>query len=210
TLQKGEEKELRLIIKANSQGALEAVKQALDSIKQEEAKINIIHSGIGNISESDVLLASVANAIVIGFGCKVDGKAKKAAEREKVDVRIYKIIYQLIDEVRAALIGLLTPVEREVSLGKAEVRALFRLPDGKVAAGCYVREGKLVRGEGVRVWRDEAVVFEGELSSLRRFKNDVREVAEGFECGVLLEDFNDFQEGDIIECFTKQRVAPSI
>ncbi|MGB9877212.1 MAG: translation initiation factor IF-2 [bacterium] len=210
TLQKGEEKELRLIIKANSQGALEAVKQALDSIKQEEAKINIIHSGIGNISESDVLLASVANAIVIGFGCKVDGKAKKAAEREKVDVRIYKIIYQLIDEVRAALIGLLTPVEREVTLGKAEVRALFRLPDGKVAAGCYVREGKLVRGEGVRVWRDEAVVFEGELSSLRRFKNDVREVAEGFECGVLLEDFNDFQEGDIIECFTKQRVAPSI
>ena len=210
SLQREEEKELRLVIKANSQGALEAVKQALESLKQEEAKINIIHSGIGNISESDVLLASVANAIVIGFGCKADGNAKRAAEREKVDVRVYKIIYELIDEVRAALLGLLTPVEVEVSLGKAEVRALFRLPDDKVAAGCYVREGKLVRGEGVRVWRGEAVVHEGELGSLRRFKNDVREVTEGFECGVLLDDFKDFQEGDIIECFTKQRVAQNI
>jgi len=210
SLQKGEEKELRLVVKANSQGALEAVKQALSGLKHEEVKINIIHSGVGNISESDVLLASVANAIVIGFGCKADSRAKKMAEKEKVDIRVYKIIYELIDEVKAALIGMLAPVEQEVSIGKAEVRALFRLPDGKVAAGCYVREGRLVRGEKVRVWRDEAVLFEGELSSLRRFKNDVREVAEGFECGVMLDGFNDFQEGDIIECLTIQRVSQTI
>lgn len=210
SLQKGEEKELKLVVKANSQGALEAVKQALGALKQDEVKINIIHSGVGNISESDVLLASVANAIVIGFGCKADSKAKKMAEREKVEVRVYKIIYELIDEVRAALIGLLTPEEQEVSVGKAEVRALFRLPDGRVAAGCYVKEGRLLRGEKVRVWREEAVVYEGELSSLRRFKNDVREVAEGFECGVMLEGFNDFQEGDVIECITIQKVSPNI
>lgn len=210
SLQKGEEKELKLVVKANSQGALEAVKQALGALKQDEVKINIIHSGVGNISESDVLLASVANAIVIGFGCKADSKAKKMAEREKVEVRVYKIIYELIDEVRAALIGLLTPIEQEVSVGKAEVRALFRLPDGRVAAGCYVKEGRLLRGEKVRVWREEAVVYEGELSSLRRFKNDVREVAEGFECGVMLEGFNDFQEGDVIECITIQKVSPNI
>lgn len=210
SLQKGEEKELRLVIKANSQGALEAVKQALEPLKEGEAKINIIHSGIGNISESDVLLASVANAIVLGFGSKADSRARKVAEREGVDVRVYKVIYELIDTVKAALMGLLAPVEQEVSVGKAEVRALFRLPDGKVAAGCYVKEGKLLRGEKVRVWRDEAVVYEGELSSLRRFKNDAREVAEGFECGVLLEDFNDFQEGDIIECFTIERVPQGL
>ncbi|MBC7326512.1 translation initiation factor IF-2 [bacterium] len=210
SLQKGEEKELRLVVKANSQGALEAVKQALSSIKQEEAKINIIHSGIGNISESDVLLASVANAIVIGFGSKMDSRARKMAEKERVDVRVYKIIYDLIDEVKAALAGLLTPIEQEVSVGKAEVRALFRLPDGRVAAGCYVTEGRLVRGEKVRVWRGEAVVYEGELDSLRRFKNDVREVAQGFECGVMLEGFNDFQEGDIIECLTIERVPQNL
>lgn len=209
-MQKGEEKELRLVLKANSQGALEAVKQALGSIKQEEVKINIVHSGIGNISESDVLLASVADAIIIGFGSKADSRAKKMAEKEGVDIRVYKVIYELIDEVRAALIGLLTPVEQEVPVGKAEVRALFRLPEGKIVAGCYVREGKLLRGEKVRVWRKEAVIYEGEISSLRRFKNDVREVGEGFECGVLLDDFNDFQEGDIIECFTKQKVAQSL
>ncbi len=206
SLQKGEEKELRLVVKANSQGALEAVKQALSALNHEEVKINIIHSGVGNISENDVLLASVANAIIIGFGSKADGRAKKMAEKEGVDIRVYKVIYQLIDEVRAALIGLLAPIEQEVSVGKAEVRALFRLPEGRVAAGCYVKEGKLLRGEKVRVWREEAVVYEGELNSLRRFKNDVREVGEGFECGVMLEDFNDFREGDIIECITIQRV----
>lgn len=210
SLQKGEEKELRLVVKANSQGALEAVKQALSSIRQEEAKINIIHSGIGNISESDVLLASVANAIVIGFGSKMDSRARKMAEKERVDVRVYKIIYDLIDEVKAALAGLLTPIEQEVPVGKAEVRALFRLSDGRIAAGCYVTEGRLVRGEKVRVWRGEAVVYEGELDSLRRFKNDVREVAQGFECGVMLEGFNDFQEGDIIECLTIERVPQNL
>lgn len=210
SLQKGEEKELRLLIKANSQGALEAVEQALAGFKQGEVKINIIHSGVGNVSESDIMLASVANAIVIGFGCKADVRAKKMAEKENVEIRVYKVIYELIEEVRAALMGLLTPVEQELSVGKAEVRALFRLPDGRIAAGCYVKEGRLLRGEKVRVWRGEAVVYEGELSSLRRFKNDVREVGEGFECGVMLEGYNDFQEGDVIECLTIQKVPQSI
>ncbi len=207
SMQEAETKELRLVLKAGSQGALEAVKQALESIKHEEVAINIIHSGVGNISENDILLASVANAIVLGFANKLEPKAKQRKERERVDVRVYKVIYDLIDDVRAAIQGLLPPIEQEVSVGKAEVRATFSLPDGRVAAGCYVREGRLIRGENIRVWRGEAVLFEGTLTSLRRFKNDVREVAEGFECGVVLDGFNDYQEGDIIECFVIERIT---
>ncbi|HXG24742.1 MAG TPA: translation initiation factor IF-2, partial [Chthonomonadales bacterium] len=162
--------------------------------------------GVGNITESDIMLASASDAIVIGFNVRADHQAQAAAEREHIDVRIYQIIYELTEAVERAMKGMLAPVYEEVVLGKAEVRQTFRTPRGVVIAGCYVTEGKMVRGANVRVRRGKEVVFTGKIESMRHLKDDVREMAQGFECGIIIGDFNDVKIGDILEAFEMRQV----
>ncbi len=200
-LREGEIKELRIVLKADVQGTLEALKEALQKLSTDEVRVNIIRSGIGAISESDVMLAAASEAIVIGFNVRPTGKAKEIAKQEKVDIRFYDVIYQAIEEVKKALSGLLEPEYEERIVGVAEVRATFRVPRVGTVAGCYVKEGKLVRGGSVRLLREGVVVYTGKISSLKRFKEDVKEVAAGYECGVGLENFQDIKEGDVIEAF---------
>lgn len=202
----GNVKELNIIVKADVQGSVEALSASIQRLSTDEVKVNIIHSGVGAVTESDIMLASASNAIVIGFQVRPDAAAKASAERENVDVRLYRVIYDALDDIKAAMSGLLEPEYREVSLGKAEVRQVFKLPKGGFVAGCYVSSGKITRNAGVRVIRDNVVVHEGKIASLKRFKDDVREVLEGFECGIGLEKFNDLKEGDVIEAFTTEAV----
>lgn len=202
----GEEaKELRLVIKTSAQGELDALIPILERLSTDEVKVRCIHGGIGNITENDVMLASASEAIIIGFNVKVDSNAKQAAEREGVQIRLYRIIYDVEEDVKAAMIGMLEPKHEEVFLGRAEVRAVFKVKGGKVA-GCYVLDGSILRNANVRVKRNDMVIYEGKISSLKRFKDDVREVTKGFECGIGIEGFNDFQEGDIIEAFEIREV----
>ncbi|MGC8667480.1 MAG: translation initiation factor IF-2 [Chthonomonadales bacterium] len=207
-IKEGEVKELNLIVKGDVQGSVEAVVSQLQQIPQDEVTIRIIHSGVGNIGESDIMLAAASEAVVIGFNVRADQPAQMAAEREHVDVRTYQIIYELTEDIERAIKGMLEPVYEESILGKAEVRRLFRTPKGIVIAGCYVSEGKIVRNADVRVRRGADVVFTGKISSLKHLKDDVREMAQGFECGIVVSDFNDVQEGDILECFETRRVEP--
>ncbi len=200
-LREGEIKELKIVLKADVQGTLEALKEALQKISTDEVRVNIIRSGIGAISESDVMLAAASDAIVIGFNVRPTGKAKEIAKQEKVDIRYYDVIYHAIEEVKKALAGLLEPEYEERIVGVAEVRATFRVPKVGTVAGCYVKEGKLVRGGSVRLIREGVVVYTGKIASLKRFKEDVKEVAAGYECGVGLENFQDIKEGDILEAF---------
>lgn len=209
-IKEGTVKKLNVLLKADVQGSEEAVRHSLEKIEHEEVKIDIIHSGVGNITESDILLASASNAIVIGFNVKVDPQAARMAEAEHVEIRTYNVIYELTKEVRAAMAGLLEPVYEEVKLGSAEVRAVFRVPSAGIVAGCYVTEGRVVRNEGIRVIRDGKVIYEGKLDSLKHVKDEVREMAQGYECGILSQGFSDFQVGDIIEAFTKKQVARAI
>ncbi len=204
-IQAGQTKELRIILKADVQGSLGAIGHALEQVQTEEVRINILHEGTGDISDNDILLASASDAIVVGFNTKVDPQARRTAEAEGVDVRLYDIIYQLTDEMGAALRGLLEPVEVEVVEGRAEVRQIFR-SGRNVIAGCYVTDGRIVRG-GARVYRGGKLITSDRIESLRRFRDDVREVATGFECGIGLDGFNEVEEGDIIECFTQQMVS---
>lgn len=201
-----ETKELPVIVKADVQGSLEAVTQALARLGTDEVKVNVIHGGVGAVTETDVMLASTAGAIIIGFNVRADSGARKAAEAEKVDVRLYRIIYELIDDIRKAMSGLLEPEEREVILGRAEVRQTFKVPRVGVVAGSYVTEGKMVNRARVRVIRDGVVVYEGQVRSLKRFKDDVREVAQGYECGIGVENFNDVKEGDVLEAYTIEKI----
>ena len=196
----GDVPELRLILKADTQGSLEALTESLTKMHRANLRLNILRRGVGAIGESDVTLAQASDAIVVGFGVRPDAGARQLAEREGVDVRTYQVIYQLLDDISQALKGLLAPEEREFVLGSAQVRAIFRIPRA-VVAGCYVTEGKVVRGARARLLRDGAVVYTGRIDTLKRFKDDVREVAAGFECGMTLEGFNDIKEGDVIEAF---------
>ncbi len=205
-IQAGQAKELRIILKADVSGSLGAITHALDQLESPEVKINILHAGAGEITDNDILLASASNAIVVGFNTKVSDTARRAAETEGVDIRLYDIIYQLSDDIEKALSGLLEPEVREVVEGRAEVRQIFRFGKSQVVAGCYVTDGRIVRG-GARVWRGGKVIATDRIDSLRRFRDDAREVLANFECGIGLAGFDDFVEGDIIECFTTQTVA---
>jgi len=201
-------KDLNLIIKADAQGSVEALRSQLDGLANDEVRTRVIHTGVGGINESDVMLASASNAIIIGFNIRPDATIARKAEAEGVDIRLYDIIYNVIDDVKAAIAGMLKPQTREVVTGEVEVRKLFKVSKVGTIAGAYVRSGHITRDAGVRVLRDSVVVYEGKLASLKRFKDDVREVTEGYECGLSIENFNDIKEGDIIEAFTTEQVAP--
>ncbi|MCQ2560186.1 MAG: translation initiation factor IF-2, partial [Clostridia bacterium] len=205
-IQEGQVKELLLIVKADVQGSVEAVKQSLERLSTTEVKLNIIHGGVGAITETDIMLASASNAIVIGFNIRPDANARRMAEIEKVDVRLYRVIYDAIEDVKAAMSGLLEPEIREVALGRVEVRQIFKASKVGNIAGCRVVEGKITRDAGVRLIRDNIVIFEGNLDSLKRFKDDAKEVLEGFECGITLEKYGDIREGDVIEAYTTEAV----
>lgn len=201
----GSVKDLNLVVKADVQGSIEALRQSLESMKNKEVRVIIVHSGVGAINESDVMLASASNALIIGFNVRPDANARKFAETEKVDMRMYRVIYDAINDVEAAMTGMLAPEFREVVLGRVEVRQVFNIPKG-VVAGSYVQEGKITSTSQVRILRNGIVVHEGKLESLRRFKDDVREVAAGYECGITLERYRDVKEGDIIEAFIMEQI----
>jgi translation initiation factor IF-2 len=200
-------KDLNLIIKTDAQGSVEALKSQLDGLANDEVRTRVIHTGVGGINESDVMLASASNAIIIGFNIRPDATISRKAEAEGVDIRLYDVIYNVIDDVKAAIAGMLKPQTREVVLGQVEVRKLFKVSKVGTIAGAYVKSGKITRDAGVRVLRDSVVVYEGKLGSLKRFKDDVREVAEGYELGLSIENYNDLKEGDVIEAFTTEEVA---
>jgi translation initiation factor IF-2 len=206
----GDVAELNLVVKADVQGSLEALIDAFEKLPQEEVRTRVIHRGAGAITENDISLAMASQAVVIGFNVRPTAAASEMAENEHVDVRLYRVIYEAIDDIRSALSGMLTPEERVKELGTAEVRALFRVPRAGVIAGCYVTRGTINRGSRARLVRDGVIVWEGAIASLRRFKDDVREVAEGFECGIGLEGYNDVKEGDLIETFQVEEIARSL
>jgi len=199
-------KELKLILKADVQGSVEALKASLVKESTDEVKINVIHSAAGGVNESDVMLAESSGAIVIGFNVRPDRKALEMAERAKVEIRTYRVIYECIEEVKAAMKGMLAPTFREVVLGRAQVRQTIKVPNVGVIAGSYVQDGKVTRASMIRVLRDSVVIFEDRISSLRRFKDDVREVAQGYECGIGLDKFNDIKEQDVIEAYTMEEI----
>lgn len=205
-IKEGEIKELNIVVKADVQGTIEALKASLEKIKNDEVKVAVVHAGVGAITESDVMLASAANALIIGFNVRPDANARKAAETEKVDVRTYRVIYDALNDVEAAIKGMLAPKFKEVIQGRVEIRQLITISKLKIA-GCYVVEGKVTNSSKVRVVRDGIVVHEGVIESLRRFKDDVKEVAQGFECGITLEKFSDLKEGDIFEVYDMEEIA---
>ena len=205
-IKEGEIKELNIVVKADVQGTIEALKASLEKIKNDEVKVAVVHAGVGAITESDVMLASAANALIIGFNVRPDANARKAAETEKVDVRTYRVIYDAINDVEAAIKGMLAPKFKEVIQGRVEIRQMITISKLKIA-GCYVVEGKVTNSSKVRVVRDGIVVHEGVIESLRRFKDDVKEVAQGYECGITLEKFSDLKEGDIFEVYDMEEIA---
>ena len=209
-MQEGEVEELAVIIKADVQGSVEAVRDALEKLSTDSCRLTVIHTGVGGISESDVTLATASNAIVLGFNVRPETKAKSMAEAEKVDIRLYSVIYDAVNDIHDAMEGLLAPTLREKDLGRVEVRETFHVSRIGTIAGCYVLDGKIVRNAQVRLVRDNVVVWEGKLSSLKRFKDDVKEVASGYECGIGLENYNDIKIGDIIEAFEMEEVKTTL
>ena len=203
-LSEGELKELNIIVKADVQGSVEAVKQSLVKLSNQEVRVNVIHGGVGAVNESDVTLAQASGAIIVGFNVRPDSVAKALAEREGVDMRMYRIIYDCIEEIESAMKGMLAPKYREVQLGTAEVRSVYKISNVGTVAGCYITSGKVTRTAELRLVRDGIVICEDKIDSLRRFKDDVKEVAQGYECGIGLEKFADIKEGDIFECFTME------
>ena len=207
-MQEGEMKELNLIVKADVQGSAEAVKASLEKLSNEEVRVKVIHAGVGAINESDILLASTSNAIVVGFNVRPNEQAQAAAKRDKVDMRMYRVIYDAINEIGDAMKGMLAPKYREVVIGHAEVRQTYKVSSVGTVAGCYVKDGKITRDAQVRVLRDNIVIHEGVLGSLQRFKDSVKEVAQNYECGMSIDKFNDIKEGDIFECFVMEQIKP--
>ena len=205
-MQEGEMKDLNLIVKADVQGSAEALKASLLKLSNDEVRVKVIHTGVGAVNESDILLASTANAIIIGFNVRPDAAAQASAQRAKVDVRMYRVIYDAINEIEAALKGMLAPKYQEVVIGHAEVRQTYKVSAIGTIAGCYVKDGKITRDASVRVLRDNIVIHEGKLGSLQRFKDSVKEVAAGYECGMSIEKYNDIKEGDIFECFVMEQI----
>jgi translation initiation factor IF-2 len=206
SIKEGETITLNVLIKADVQGSVEAVRQSLEKLSNDQVKIHVLHSGVGAVTKDDVNLAATCNATIIGFNIRPDRNARDIAAREGIDIRLYRVIYQAIEDVEKAMKGMLEPEFKEVSLGEAEVRNVFKVTGSGTVAGCYVLDGKMARNQQVRLLRDNIVIFEGKLSSLRRFKDDVREVAAGYECGIGLENYNDIKVGDIIECFTMEEI----
>jgi translation initiation factor IF-2 len=209
-MQEGKVKELGVVLKSDVQGSAEAIKNALSKVGEENIKVRLIHEGIGNISETDVHLAGASGAVIIGFNVKADGAAQRLAQKENVEIRYYNIIYKLTDDIQAALTGMLEPTYREVIEGHAEVQQTFKAGKNTVIAGCRVTDGKITRASQARVLRKKELVYDGKIASLRRGRDDVREVATGYECGIVLEDFTDFEEDDIIESYTQERVKPGM
>ena len=205
-IDQGNMKELPIIVKADVQGSVEAVKQSLEKLSNNEVRVRVIHGGVGAVNESDVMLANASNAIIVGFNVRPDAGALAMSQQNEVDIRLYRVIYQAIEEIEAAMKGMLDPEFKEVVLGYAEVRQTFRVPNIGVIAGCYVRQGKISRNASVRVVRDGIIIHEGKIVSLKRFKDDAKEVTEKFECGIGIENFNDIKEADTIECFEMQEV----
>jgi translation initiation factor IF-2 len=203
----GDVKELPLIIKADVQGSVEVLSETLVKLSTERVKIKVIHAGAGAITESDVLLASASNAVIIGFNVRPERKATELAQLENVDIRLHTIIYNVTEEIKKAMVGLLAITYKETSLGRADVRDTFRITKVGTVAGCYIQDGKIARDSQIRLVRDHVVVHEGKVRSLRRFKDDVAEVKSGMECGISLENYNDVKVGDVIEAYVKERVA---
>jgi translation initiation factor IF-2 len=207
-MQEGKIKDLNIIIKADVHGSIEALSDSLIKLSNEEVQIHVIHSATGTISESDVSLAAVSNAIIIGFNVRPSSKIQDMAAEEHVDMRFYNIIYNVIKDVKDAIVGMMASTFEERMIGKATVRDVFHVPKVGAVAGCYVTEGKLERGRNVRLIRDGIVQFEGKIGSLRRFKDDVKEVAAGYECGVGIENYNDIKVDDVMECFYMEEIKP--
>jgi translation initiation factor IF-2 len=205
-MEEGQIKELNIIVKADVQGSLEAVKQSLVKLSGDQISINIIHGGVGGITETDVMLAAASNAIIIGFNVRPIPSAGILAKKESVDIRSYRVIYKAIEDIEAAMKGMLDPEFEEVELGKAEVRATFKVPGVGTIAGCYVIEGRILKNAKTRLVRDGIIIHEGSISSLKRFKDDAREVTAGFECGIGIGQFNDVKEGDIIEAYQMSEI----
>ena len=200
-MEEGQIKDLNLIVKADVQGSVEAIKQSLIKLSNDEISINFIHGGVCGITETDVMLAAASNAIIIGFNVRPTPSASALAKKEGVDIRGYRVIYKAIEDIEAAMKGMLDPEFKEEELGKAEIRATFKVPGVGIIAGCYVIEGKILNNAKTRLVRDGIIIHEGEISSLKRFKDDVKEVATGYECGIGISQFNDLKEGDIIEAY---------
>ncbi|MFB0507291.1 MAG: translation initiation factor IF-2 [Thermodesulfobacteriota bacterium] len=209
-IQEGEVKELNLIVKADAQGSMEAVSNSLEKLSTDSVKVNIVHGGVGGISETDVNLAMASHAIIIGFNVRPGLKAMQLAEKERVDIRSYSVIYDAVSDIQKALEGLLKPTLREKILGRAEVRATFNIPKVGTVAGSYVIDGKIARGGRIRLIRDDVVIHEGRISSLKRFKEDVKDVQQGYECGIGIENFNDVKEEDVIESYEYEEVSPTL
>ncbi|MBS4024842.1 MAG: translation initiation factor IF-2 [Clostridia bacterium] len=202
----GKIKDLNIIIKGDVQGSVEAIKQSLEKLSTDEVRLNIVHIGVGTISETDIMLASASNAIILGFNVRPDANTRKAADKEAIDIRLYRVIYDAIEDIKSAMSGLLDPYIKENVIGRAEVRAIFKVPKAGNIAGCYVVEGKITRSCKIRVIRNGIVIHEGELDSLKRFKDDAKEVSQGYECGIGVERFNDIKEGDIIEGYVYEEI----
>ena len=209
-MEAGEVKELPLVIKSDVGGSAEVLTETLQKLSNDKVRVRVIHSGVGAINESDVLLASTANAIIIGFNVRPERKAEAVAEQEKVEIRLHTIIYNLTDEIKRAMSGLLEPVFKEVYRGRAEVRETFRISKVGSVAGCQVQDGTIGSRSEARLLRDNVVVYTGKIASLRRFKDDVSEVKSGQECGITLENYGDVKQGDIIEAFVTERVASEV
>ena len=205
-IKQGEIKDFNIIVKADVQGSAEAVKASLEKLTNEEVRVKVIHSGVGAINESDVMLAATSNALIVGFNVRPDSAARDYAARANVEMRTYRVIYDCLNEIEAAMKGMLAPKFVEQVIGHIEVRQLYKVSKVGTVCGCYVQDGKVQRGCQVRVVRDGIVVFEGEMASLRRFKDDVKEVASGYECGIQIEKFNDEHVGDVIEAYVMKQV----
>jgi translation initiation factor IF-2 len=209
-IRSGEAREVKVVLKADVQGSAEAVSNALSNLTTPEVSVNVISSGVGGITESDVTLAKASAAIIIGFNVRPAGKSQQLAEQEGVDIKLYQVIYEALDDVKKAMVGMLAPVLREKVTGRVEVRKVFTIPKAGTIAGAFVTEGKITRKSQVRLIRDSVVVFTGKVGSLRRFKDDASEVASGYECGVSIENYNDLRENDIIEVFEIESIAATL
>ena len=206
----GVAKELAVVVKADVQGSVEALSGTLSKIGSEEIKVNVIYGGVGPINESDVTLAKASGAVIIGFNVHANSQARETAKRDGIDIRYYSIIYEVADDVRAVLTGMLAPKFREAFIGYAEIREVFNITKVGKIAGCMVTQGIIKRGCKVRLLRDNVVIHEGDLSQLKRFKDDVRDVREGYECGIALANYQDLQKGDVIECFEMEKMAATL